>query len=182
MHGVGARVAGFTLVEALLAAALALSAIGLLGMFGPFTAMAGASAQRQGAVWAAENLRAVWSEGRPPESRRIALAEWLHLAPDDPRLWWANGEGWGPWAEARRDVRESEASGREPAPERGGVPQEAFVAYELALLQSTAQSEVRAVSPRGWLVVSWPVYDAHGRWVERSRRGRWSLAVAMVSP
>lgn len=182
MQGVEARVAGFTLVEALLAAALALSAIGLLGMFGPLTAMAGASAQRQGAVWAAENLRAAWSEGRPPENRRIALAEWQHLAPDDPRLWWADGEGWGPWADVRRDVRESEVSGREPAPERGGATQEARAAYELALLQSTAQSEAREMSPRAWLVVSWPVYDAHGRWVERSRRGRWSLPVSMGSP
>lgn len=163
------RRGGFTVVETLVAVVVALSAVALVGALGPLSEGAELAAQRRTAVRAAENLRAIWVGGRPPSDRAVGADEWMHLTPDDARLWWADREGWGPWAEEG-----ARPASRQPAP--------GFV-YELALVRAGD----RGVEPAGaaasaWLVVSWPAREADGAWVPRARRQSWSLPVGMGGP
>lgn len=173
---------GFTLVETLLALVLALAAVGLLGGLGPLADLAGALGQQRVAQRAAANLRASWPAGQAPADRSVPASEWAGLAPEDPRVWFADAAGWGAWADA--------AAGAAPSGSRPGDGS-ASPRFELVLVDDTDErapggSEDGASARPGWLspswiVVSWPVHEGRGRWVERARRHRWSLAVTLNS-
>lgn len=157
------RRGGFTLVETLFAALLGLSAVALLGALGPVADAASVAAQRRVAVRTAENVRAAWPGGRAPVARGVRPDEWLALAPDDARLWWADAGGWGAWAEETA-----------PSSSRPGPP----IAFEIALVAGESRPQGVSVIPASaWLVVSWPVWEGRGARVERSRRQQWSLPV-----
>lgn len=163
-----------------------MAAVTLLGGLEPLAEVAEALGRRRVALRAAENLRATWPGGRVPVQRRVPAEAWADLAPDDARAWQADASGWGPWAEAG-------APGWGAAGTEGGAWAEVAsgpTVFELVLVggndggpRDEGQGIPGDSGPDGssWIVVSWPVYEGRGGWVERARRQRRSLAVNGLS-